>query len=34
MDWLRKAASHAEEIATLLPANHHLTRGQLDAMWT
>jgi transposase-like protein len=34
MDWLRKAANHAEEIEALLLANHHLTRVQLDAMWT
>jgi transposase-like protein len=34
MDWLRKAANHAEEIESLLLANHHLTRVQLDAMWT
>jgi transposase-like protein len=34
MDWLRKAAHHAEEIEALLLANHHLTRVQLDAMWT
>jgi transposase-like protein len=34
MDWLRKAANHVEEIEALLLANHHLTRVQLDAMWT
>ena len=34
VDWLCKAANHAEEIETLLLANHHLTRVQLDAMWT
>jgi hypothetical protein len=34
MDWLRKAAHHAEKIEALLLANHHLTRVQLDAMWT
>ena len=34
MDWLRKAANHIEEIEVLLIANHHLTRVQLDAMWT
>jgi hypothetical protein len=34
MDWLRKAAHHVEEIEALLIANHHLTRVQLDAMWT
>jgi len=34
MDWLRKAAHHIEEIEILLIANHHLTRVQLDAMWT
>ena len=34
MDWLRKSAHHVEEIEALLIANHHLTRVQLDAMWT
>ena len=34
MDWLREAANHIEEIEALLLANHHLTRVQLDAMWT
>jgi hypothetical protein len=34
MDWLHKAANHVEEIEALLLANHHLTRFQLDAMWT
>ena len=34
MDWLRKAAHHIEEIETLLISSHHLTRVQLDAMWT
>lgn len=34
MDWLRKAAHHVEEIEALLLANYHLTRVQLDAMWT
>jgi len=34
MDWLRKAANHVEEIEAQLLANHHLTRVQLDAMWT
>ena len=34
MDWLREAANHVEEIEALLLANHHLTRVQLDAMWT
>jgi hypothetical protein len=34
MDWLRKAASHVEEIEALLLANYPLTRVQLDAMWT
>jgi transposase-like protein len=33
-DWLREAANHVEEIEGLLLANHHLTRVQLDAMWT
>jgi hypothetical protein len=34
LDWLRKAANHAEEIEALLLANQQLTRVQLDAMWT
>ena len=34
VDWLRKAADHIEEIERLLVANHHLSRVQLDAMWT
>jgi transposase-like protein len=34
MDWLLEAANHVEEIEGLLLANHHLTRVQLDAMWT
>lgn len=34
VDWLRKAANHVEEIEALLFASHHLTRVQLDAMWT
>jgi len=34
VDWLLKAADHAEEIEKLLVANHCLSRVQLDAMWT
>src|SRR5215211_4302389 len=34
MDWLRTAADHVERIEALLLANFHLTRAQLDAMWT
>ncbi len=34
MDWLREAANHIEEIEALLLSNYHLTRVQLDAMWT
>lgn len=34
MDWLRIAAEHVERIEALLLANFHLTRAQLDAMWT
>ena len=34
LSWLRKAANHVEEIEALLFAGHHLTRVQLDAMWT
>jgi transposase-like protein len=32
--WLRKAAAHVEEIEALLLANYHLSRAQLDALWT
>jgi transposase-like protein len=34
IDWLREASNHVEEIEALLLVNHHLTRVQLDAMWT
>jgi transposase-like protein len=34
MDWLREAANHVEEIEAMLLTNYHLTRVQLDAMWT
>jgi len=34
MDWLRTAADHVERIEALLLANFHLTRAQLDALWT
>jgi transposase-like protein len=34
MAWLRTAAEHVERIEALLLANYHLTRAQLDAMWT
>jgi transposase-like protein len=34
MDWLRNAAGHVERIEALLLANFHLTRAQLDALWT
>ena len=34
MDWLHEAANHVKEIEALLLTNHHLTRVQLDAMWT
>jgi len=29
-----QSCNHAEDIETLLLANQHLTRVQLDAMWT
>ncbi|MFQ6100093.1 MAG: hypothetical protein ACE5OS_02505 [Anaerolineae bacterium] len=32
--WLREAAKHVEAIEVLLLANYHLTRVQLDALWT
>jgi hypothetical protein len=31
---LREAANHVEDIEAILLANYHLTRVQLDAMWT
>ena len=34
MAWLRFAADHVEQIEALLLANYHLTRAQLDALWT
>ncbi len=34
LDWLREAAKQVEEIEALLLANYHLTRAQLDALWT
>jgi len=34
MDWLLEAANHVEEIEAILLTNYHLTRIQLDAMWT
>jgi len=34
LDWLREAAKHVEAIEALLLANYHLTRAQLDALWT
>ncbi len=34
MAWLQLAAAHVEQIEALLLANYHLTRAQLDAMWT
>ena len=33
-DWLRAAAKHVEGIEVLLLASYHLTRAQLDALWT
>lgn len=34
LDWLRETAKQVETIEALLLANYHLTRAQLDAMWT
>ena len=34
LDWLREAAQHVERIEDLLLANYHLTRAQMDALWT
>jgi len=34
IDWLRIAADHVERIEALLLANFHLSRAQLDAIWT
>jgi hypothetical protein len=32
--WLKEAAKHVEKIEALLLANYHLTRAQLDTLWT
>jgi transposase-like protein len=32
--WLQEAVKHVEEIEALLIADYHLTRAQLDAMWS
>jgi len=34
LDWLREAARRVERIEALLLAHYHLTRAQLDALWT
>ena len=34
LDWLKQAAKQVDEIEALLLANYHLTRAQLDALWT
>ena len=34
MEWLKQAAQHVEEIEALLLVHYHLTRAQLDALWT
>ena len=34
LDWLHEAALHTEQIETVLMAHHHLSRVQLDALWT
>jgi len=34
LNWLRAAASHAEEIEEMLMAEYHLEQGQLDALWS
>ena len=34
LTWLKEAVKHVEEIEALLLANYHLTRAQLDALWT
>jgi transposase-like protein len=32
--WLQEAAQHVEAIEAVMFANFHLTRAQLDALWT
>ena len=34
LEWLREAAHQVEAIEALLLAHDHLTRAQLDALWT
>lgn len=34
LDWLRAAAEHAGEIEEILMKDHHIQRGQIDALWS
>lgn len=34
LDWSRAAAKHAEEIEEVLLSEYHLTRAQIDSLWT
>ncbi len=34
LDWLREAAKHAEAVEERLMAEHRVSRGQLDALWS
>lgn len=34
LEWLREAATHAEQIEDVLMANFQIKRGQLDALWS
>jgi transposase-like protein len=33
LDWIRKAAEHAEALEEVLLADYQLKRGQLDSLW-
>ena len=34
LDWIREAGRHAAEVEEVLLAEYHLTRGQIDGLWT
>lgn len=34
LNWLRQAVQHTEAIEKVLMADYHLTRAQIDALWT
>ncbi len=33
-EWLQRTAAHVEQIEAVLLANYHVSRAQLDALWT